>query len=114
MNREAERKRLVELLKSGQPPFNLLCEFWIDKLADKILADGWMRPPCKVGEKVYLVGEITRQIVSAEVVALSTSANDFYLVLENGTWVSCNQQLGKTVFLTREDAEAKLKEGGEG
>jgi hypothetical protein len=40
MNREAERKRLVELLKSGQPPFNPLNEVCIDKLADHLLDNG--------------------------------------------------------------------------
>ena len=48
--RESERNRLVELLKSGQPPFNPLCEIWIDKLADHLLDNGVIVAPMPMAD----------------------------------------------------------------
>ena len=143
MNREAERKRLVELLTDdldgADNPLMYAIDEIVERLADYILADGWMRPPCKVGDKVYIKNhEITiNEIFLGEELLFSTYF-DCDWVMENigcedcpfadweqsyeGEW-DCRtrgwfsfaeKDIGKTVFLTREDAEAKLKEGGEG
>lgn len=103
------RDRLIELIEKeiDTKAAGINAEW----LADYLLANGVIVPPCKVGDEVYLVGETTRQIVSAEIVTISTSKNDCYLHLENGTWVSCSQQIGKSVFLTKEEAEQVLKGG---
>ena len=59
-----DRERLVEVIYDGdkEAGFYLDNKGTIDdiqtmneivgKIADKILADGWMRPPCKVGDYV--------------------------------------------------------------
>ena len=44
------RDRLIELIAKVQYMGGLE-----GKLADHILADGWIRPPCKVGDMVYRV-----------------------------------------------------------
>ena len=46
------RDRLIELLTKGQPPFNPLNDVCIEKLADYLLANGVIVPPCKVGDVV--------------------------------------------------------------
>lgn len=57
MNREAERKRLVELIDNfckEELGANLNKDI-LEKVADNILDDGWMRPPVKVGQTVYVI-----------------------------------------------------------
>ena len=90
--------------------------------ADSLLADGWMRPPCKVGQEVFFytcvcdeAGKEKYDILEGEVISFSLQ--------KEGLWAYCRYKLGltywhlvaddfgKTVFLTREEAEQKLKEG---
>lgn len=129
MNRESERKRLVELLKL---PSNCMphskCESCglnggcsVQRQADKILADGWMRPPVKVGQTVYLIkdGFIER----CEVEGIHYTRRSNYVRIRPyrqeylGNWSIYYKpsisSFGKTVFPTREDAEKALKGEGE-
>ena len=110
------RDRLHYLIKKAEAEFanSMRPVRDVEKfVADYLFENGVIVPPCKVGDTVYFVGKITKQIVSIKVVTISASGNDVYLHLENGSWVSCSQHIGKTVFLTREEAEKALK-GGEG
>ena len=80
--------------------------------ADYLLANGVIVPPCKVGDRVYLVGVFTGQIIETKVIGIAYNESGIYLILENFTVTSVAEQLGKTVFLTKEEAEEKLKELG--
>ena len=107
------RDRLIELIAKVQYMGGLE-----GNLADHILADGWIRPPCKVGDMVYRVVTMgtgvtfkkvgyntyreKEQTIKHFIRCVTVTKNNFFDVLEN---------FGKTVFLTREQAEAKLKEG---
>jgi hypothetical protein len=55
MNRESERKRLVELIKQGEMNYTTSTNYdgdLLDYLADYLLANGIVVPPCKVGDYV--------------------------------------------------------------
>ena len=54
VNREAERKRLVELVENffEKEIGASFVKGFLDKFADNILDDGWMRPP---SEHVYFI-----------------------------------------------------------
>ena len=69
---------------------------------------GVIVPPCKVGDKVYIVGVFTGQVIPTVVIGIDYTANDMLLHLDNSNFVSVVHQLGKTVFLTKEEAEKKL------
>ena len=69
---------------------------------------GVIVPPCKVGDKVYIVGVFTGQVIPTVVIGIDYTANDMFLHLDNSNFVSVVHQLGKTVFLTKEEAEQKL------
>ena len=80
--------------------------------ADSLLADGWIRLPCKVGDKIYRI--VKGKIKESEVEKIEITKNIieiFYDWHGMGYELSTVSELGKTVFLTREEAEAKLKEG---
>ena len=78
--------------------------------ADYLLSNNVVVLPCKVGDIIYIIGEITSQIVYDKIHHIMYNGEEFCLVTESGVLVLVEQQLGKTVFLTEPEAEAKLKE----
>ena len=102
------REKLIKLLTEVQYLGRLE-----EKVADHLLANGVIVQPCKVGDTVWCdtwkggknIGiqphkiEVVRVVATIERVFGGVGAT-FY------DW-----EFGKTVFLTREEAEAALKEG---
>lgn len=85
-----------------------------EQLADYLLANGVIVPPCKVGDVMYSLyrGAIHRTIVFS-VVAETKNDNWIYIVegeIFNGISIFRKFIVGKTVFLTKEEAEQALKE----
>ena len=87
-------------------------------LADNILADGWIRPPCKVGDTVWLIMSLNLQqtewgIKEGKISMIQQKADKSwkFRVTENHSVQDYTvDKIGKTVFLAKEEAEAKLKE----
>lgn len=96
------RDRLIELI---QESVGGCARHWAEVIADHLLANGVIAPPCKVGDVVYtnINGTGLHNSFCVESVDLLGFSNGLY----SWTW----HQLGKSVFLTLEEAEAKLKEG---
>lgn len=107
-----ERERLIELL-------NKSCEErgWImngaENIADYLLANGVIVPPCKVGQEVYFIKNFfnfVKEPIKEKVCGMKTYSDNMKF-----TFVTASQRcfdedkLGKTVFLTREEAEQALK-----
>ena len=94
----------------------------MEKLADYEDAEEQgrlVKLPCKVGDTVYVT---TRDFISElRIVHISISKNNtfFHWMLNDGIYQNLDgfsvDKIGKTVFLTKAEAEAKLKElrGGE-
>ena len=71
--------------------------------------------PCKVGDTLYrLVPNLYREYVEIKIAQFVINKNGIYFITNRGVHWNVNR-IGKTVFLTREEAEAKLKglRGGE-
>ena len=71
--------------------------------------------PCKVGDTLYrLVPNLYREYVEIKIAQFVINKNGIYFITNRGVHWNVNR-IGKTVFLTREEAEARLKElrGGE-
>lgn len=107
------RDKLIELIDYGEKCFmedddyDYLSEF----LADRLIANGVILPPCKVGDMVYFLDAICVDdsycinnccCIDCKYAELQVREIDFDL--------SMYKELGKTVFLTKEEAEEKLKE----
>ena len=109
-----DRDRLIELIQNA---VNGCARHWAEIIADYILADGWIRPPCKVGDKVFVV-DYTRfgnAIFECEIDEISHYAYGTFYYLNWGLHIprfkACKEDsFGKTVFLTKEEAEEKLRE----
>ena len=136
------RDRLIELLKSiphgistfGEVTENLYIE---NVMANYLLTNGVIVPPCKVGDKLYAISEnriaecICDEINIHNEVSICAEfqcdydckgcpfnawKQDFHTGEyscdgEYGTWFFSLKDFGKTVFLTKEEAEQALKGG---
>ena len=121
------RDRLIELItKSG------LVDTWnhhtddfkepnpIDELADYLLANGVIVPPCKVEQTVWLIKSLNWQrtewgIKEGKISMIQQKADKSwkFRVTENHSVKDYTvDSIGKTVFLTKEEAEQALKGGG--
>lgn len=75
-----------------------------------------LRLPCKVGDTVYQVNSLRKCVSSFRIKAITTTDFGFWIEWQilDGIYINLNgfngEEIGKTVFLTREEAEARLKE----
>lgn len=110
------RDRLEELIlnaerdfaNSGKPVLD------IEKyVADHLLANGVIVPPCKVGETVWFIRN--GKIIETKVDKIVLKYRGLYIKLDCNSMyeTSCNS-IGKTVFLTKEEAEKALRKEDEG
>lgn len=74
-----------------------------------------LKLPCKVGDTLYrLVPKLYRKYVEIKIAQFVINKNGIYFITNKGASWSVDK-IGETVFLTKSEAEAKLKElrGGE-
>lgn len=104
----SDRDKLIELIEEWHK------EAPTQYLADHLLANGVIVPPCKMDSKIYML--VTRKTHCFEypngkmqmVENQHTFIKETYLTKLN--FFKVIYDFGKTVFLTKEDAEEKLKE----
>lgn len=103
-----DRDRLIELLDGAEdlPTCQTYAGF-----ADYLLANGVIVPPCKVGDVIYHLYPI-QGIVAKKVKRIQYGS--YGLMIADGNGVFHSDVIGKTVFLTREEAERKLRKEDEG
>ena len=105
------RDRLIELLNVDMSG----CEGgYAEEMADFLLANGVIVPPCKVGDKVYYHGGIHKSLVKSavveEIIINSCGVGDLLVTSENGVTFENSIDI---FFLTKEEAEQALKGGAE-
>ena len=114
-----DRERLIDLIREAKKHTkNANSDLERNMIfAEYFLEHGVIVPPCKVGDRVY---EITgRKTVSVyKVRAIRVELFGLFIewdIVEGFVWQSLSginaDEIGKTVFLTREEAEKVLKEG---
>lgn len=117
------RERLAELIKKGIDKHESTIENYVhpewEFIADYLLENGVVVPPCKVGQTMYVIS----RYYGGEWKVFKCKVNDI-TVFERNIFISLHgvnnfcfgenaEHIGKTVFLTREDAEKALKGGAE-
>ncbi len=115
-----QRKRLIELLENV--PASPDGEKNIEMIAEYLLENGVIVPPCKVGDKVWFLNIypsicMYRNFVYEAMVVRVYVEHDNELTLairiknEWGTieYPRIREEIGKTVFLSREEAEKALE-----
>ena len=129
------RERLKELLKNA--PRN--ASMFFDQYADYLLANGIIVPPCKVGDKLYAISESRIAECTCDEINIHNEVTicaefqcdydckgypfnawkqDFHTGEyscdgEYGSWFFSLKDFGKTVFLTKEEAETALRKEDE-
>ena len=117
-----ERERWEELLSqdipvmvkapfTGEPMCIDLLQFGITELESFInflVSHGAILPPVTVGQTVYIISDYTHEIIERSIVKVIVAEDHYDFIFDTQ---SCwrDTEIGKTVFLTREDAEAELK-----
>ena len=127
------RDRLIEILNKTVAITNEDSADYLEWLADELLANGVIVPPCKVGDTLWIRWSLSqghkKDIYPVKVYALRfdtkknnkricveghfkiTSYGGSYTHYYNGTFAW--ESIGKTVFLTKEEAEKALERSGE-
>lgn len=120
------KSRLIELLRDARKNTKgANCDLEREHLfADYLLANGVIVPPCKVGDDVYIPWhyngisgiayfKVTHIIMDCKKSYVKTD----FVTDDEGFWDLCNggkfnfDDFGKTIFLTKKEAEKALKEG---
>ena len=110
-----DRDKLIELI---QDAVNGCARHWAEIIADHLLANGVIVPPCKLGQMLYDIGEYVLGVVAPDIyelradeMTIEKGADGGLNFVYDGMYIN-NEDIGKTVFLTKEEAEEKLKELG--
>ena len=114
----SDRDRLRELISQAKniDGYATPCSMKRDSLlADHLLANGVIVPPCKVGDVVYVVSQgqglcMRWNVYEGKVVDIHLNRhNKLTIRVENGEKFFGYYE-PRFIFLTKEEAEAKLKE----
>lgn len=123
------RDRLIELI---QDSVGGCARYWAEIIADNLLANGVIVPPCKVGDTVHVIEDAfcrdaifynhehicSKLFAIGKVVSITKKQKQLLMKIRvvNSIGTRYKHQkitvnaIGKTVFLTREEAEKALKE----
>ena len=123
-----DRDRLIELLKKDNCPSPFLCDekckyanlkrCYEARTADHLIANGVIAPPCKVGDKVYIVKSrtsddknlyIIEDVVKRIVFDKSEDTGFIHSRIEFFNTSSVSDWLFQNIFLTCEEAEKALE-----
>lgn len=119
----ADRERLIELLRRGMDKHEAEIENYVvpkaEFYAEYLLANGVIVPSCKVGDFIYKPMKTGARSVVVEYVVttvMSTRKNEWiirYRKDRGKTYHQCStDEIGETIFLTKEEAEQALEGGG--
>ena len=111
-----DRDRLIELVDKAKEEYanDITDHTETDYIVETLLNEGVIVPPCKVGDKIYML--VTRKTHSftfeegkrmLRVDNQHTFIKETYLTKLN--FFKVIDDFGKTVFLTKEEAEERLK-----
>lgn len=84
----------------------------LEETADYLIANGVVVLPCKVGETVYFLrGANKPELIETIIEKIVVKNKGYYMKLACNSMyeTSCNS-IGKTVFYSKEEALAKMKE----
>lgn len=113
-----DKERLTNIIHNAQNKYLNLLKFESSILADYLIANGVIVPPCKVEDTVYMItpnGNIRNlTIESIDIELEKKEVKMTYLAVYEFEGKPCYMQIqsfkfGKTVFLTREEAEKALE-----
>lgn len=123
MSCKTDRDRLIELLMKVDYAFDTNGRKASDSaefVADYLLANSVIIPPCKVGDYIYIIDDFDTDepyVLDVKVVELGQSERGKWITLDLPLGLKLKRyiswdDIGKTVFLTKEEAEQVLNKRG--
>ena len=113
---DADRERLIKILKLGSCPSPYLCDenckyanlkrCYEERTADLLLEHGVTALPCKVGDTIYQTDGV--RIYTSTIYEITYTENKVIFVTENVDFDE--RAINNSIFLDREEAERALKE----
>lgn len=119
------KEKLTEIIKStivnahGTKLGDVFHPEFVENIVNNLIEGGAIVPPCKVGDTIWfeLYGEVENAVIYSCDISLNSRGfwiSDVRAKNTHGMEAYFNgKSIGKTIFLTREEAERALK-GGEG
>ena len=118
-----DKQKITEILKAYTKKHNISASSVIlEEYAEELVKQGVIVPPCKVGDMVYVVENPytflpLSKVLEGEVTSIHQREHGLYLrvIFDTKKINGCvdynlEWKLNKTVFLTKEEAEEKLRE----
>ena len=106
-----EKERIIEIIMNGCRP--LISPINAGRAADALLESGVTILPCKIGQSVWII----RDFAGGNKRPVKGIVSDMYFTKDMSLIIVVKYVrrgiFGETVFLTREEAEAKLREKSE-
>ena len=111
------RDRLIELTKASLiKHINKSCKL-AENIADDLLAEGVIVPPFKIGQTVYVMESENTGYYECEIVSMQYDGiqwlgymNCLWIHSHGSFWKWQECDIGKDIFLTKEQAEKALAE----
>ena len=115
------RDRLIELLTDNLPkadnPLQFVSDEIVERLADYLLANGVIVPPCKVGDNVYWINRVSYKIMTDEVISIHQYEDGFTITTKTIGQKSIStyglDRFLEIMHFTKEEAEQALKGGAD-
>ena len=111
-----DKERITEILKAYTKKHNISASVVIlEEYAEELIANGIIIPPCKFLQKCFVIPTIENNlsdITEMKCIGFSLSHDSYNANLitdKNKLYQPCFGAFGKTVFLTREEAEKALE-----
>ena len=102
-----EREKLIELLSTA--PQEIDGSIGVGKIADHLLANGVIVPRIKVGQTIYRCDFVLHKVIDLIIFRLDIYEGKV-VYWDDSFNILTDEDSGKTVFLSREEAERALKE----
>lgn len=117
-----EREKLIDLIQNA---VGGCARHWAEVIADHLLSNGVIVPPCKVGDVIYYIDKEDKTITNFIVTSieedilekgLTSTVIQFKDVngFQNFNYQFSDWHFNEVVFFTKEEAEKALKERSEG
>ena len=123
------RDRLKDLIKDTLQEWECdVSNNTIEQISAHLIENGVIVPPCKVGQTVFVICNTVERIkleietciyeTKIDHISIGAKGAEFHLLYRCITHPDCDwiveKDIGKTVFLTREEAEKALEEISDG
>ena len=112
-----DRERLIHLITSADISLFGTDKPYAEVYADHLLANGVIVPPCKVGDTVWFDTYKKNATVNVGIQPHTVDRIDINYICDTKNVIETSLPswiFGKTVFLTKEEAEKALAERSEG